>query len=140
VSREPGSRAREVTPIVLAIGLVLAVNVVAFGILWDALYSSEAGISENATQILTTAFGGIIGVLGATLGYKQGTDRADALNDAENQGGAGSAPAARPRGTTMSTTTPDPQDPATDPDRDIDAQPQDPDATQPQSPDTKPQR
>lgn len=69
-------RARELTPIILAIGLATAVNIITLASLWDALNSDGPGLSENATQVLTTAFGGIIGVLGATLGYKQGTNHA----------------------------------------------------------------
>ncbi len=43
--------------------------------LYDAIFSSESGLSENATQILTLAFGGIIGLLGSYVGYKTGQGR-----------------------------------------------------------------
>lgn len=58
--------------IVLAVGLCMAINFVCFAVLWDALRSDTPGLSENATQILTTAFGGIIGVLGSYIGYRAG--------------------------------------------------------------------
>jgi predicted PurR-regulated permease PerM len=61
---------------VLAIGLVVAVNCVTFAVLYDAIISSASGLSENATQVLTTAFGGIIGVLGAFIGFKAGRSSA----------------------------------------------------------------
>jgi hypothetical protein len=41
-------------------------------VLYDAIRSEGPGLSENATQILTGAFGGIIGVLGSYLGYRAG--------------------------------------------------------------------
>jgi hypothetical protein len=54
-----------------------ALNVLTFGVLYDALFSSTSGLSENATQILTGWGGGIIGILGAVFGYRAGqaTDR-----------------------------------------------------------------
>jgi hypothetical protein len=130
----PTPAARELTPIILSIGLVFAINVVAFGVLWDALTSQESGLSENATQILTTAFGGIIGVLGSALGYRQASNRADELDARDDErADAGSVSAGTTRGRTMSTQTPEPRDPATDPDRNLQDQPQDPDAPAPGS-------
>ena len=65
--------ARSVVAIVLAAGLSVAVICITVAILWEAVFSTgSAGISENATQILTTAFGGIIGVLGSYIGFKSG--------------------------------------------------------------------
>ena len=61
---------------ILAIGLATAINAITFAVLYDAIFSSESGLSENATQILTTAFGGIIGVLGSYIGYRAGVSRA----------------------------------------------------------------
>ena len=65
-----GARGRNWVAIILAIGLATAVNCFAFAVLYDAIFSSGPGLSENATQVLTTAFGGIIGVLGAYTGAK----------------------------------------------------------------------
>lgn len=67
------ARLKDWVAITLAVGLATAINCMTFGILYDAIHSSEPGISENATQILTTAFGGIIGVLGSYIGFKAGT-------------------------------------------------------------------
>jgi hypothetical protein len=43
----------------------------------DALWGDEPGLSENATQILTGWGGGIIGVIGALVGYKAGETKRD---------------------------------------------------------------
>lgn len=59
--------------IILALGLATAINCITFAVLWDALRSDTPGLSENATQILTTAFGGILGVVGSYIGYRAGT-------------------------------------------------------------------
>ena len=80
---------RDAIALVLAIGLVTALNVICVAILYDALRDpAEAGISENATQILTGWGGGIIGILGAVFGYKAG-----------QQAGATDEPADRGQGT-----------------------------------------
>jgi len=57
---------------ILAVGLSLAVLCVTVGVLYDAIVSAGPGLSDNATQVLTTAFGGIIGVLGSYVGYQAG--------------------------------------------------------------------
>lgn len=60
-------------PLILAVGLATALNVIVAAILYDAIQNpSSAGISENATQILTGWGGGIIGILGAVFGYRVG--------------------------------------------------------------------
>lgn len=59
--------------LVLTIGLCTAINTITFAVLWDALFSSDSGLSENATQILVAAFGGMIGVIGSYIGYRAGT-------------------------------------------------------------------
>jgi hypothetical protein len=66
-AREQG---RQWVGIILAIGLALAVLCVTVGVLYDAIVSAGPGLSDNATQVLTTAFGGIIGVLGSYIGYE----------------------------------------------------------------------
>ena len=77
MSRRP---ARDWVAIILAAGLALAVNLITAAVLYDAVFSEGPGLSENATQIITGAFGGIIGVLGAYLG----------LRSSSRQDGAGS--------------------------------------------------
>jgi hypothetical protein len=67
---------RDLVAFVLALGLAVAVNVVAIGIAVVALQNSGnvfpvtggGGLPENLTQILTLVFGGIIGVLGSYIG------------------------------------------------------------------------
>ena len=62
--------------IVLAIGISVALNIVTVAILWAAYHrlgvDPDSGLSENGTQLLTGAFGGIIGVLGSYIGYMTG--------------------------------------------------------------------
>lgn len=58
--------------LVLAIGVSLAVIIFTLAILYDALFSRAAGLSENATQVLTGAFGAIIGALAVYLGGRRG--------------------------------------------------------------------
>ena len=66
----------ETVAILLAIGIATALNAITFAVLYAALFGHSdvpGGLSENATQILTGWGGGIIGVLGAYVGYKAGT-------------------------------------------------------------------
>jgi len=69
------SRDLGIVAILLALGIVLALNAITAAVLWAALFHQSdvnGGISENATQVLTGWGGGIIGVLGAYVGYKAG--------------------------------------------------------------------
>jgi hypothetical protein len=66
------SRATDWVAIILAVGLILALNLITAGVLYDAIFSAGPGLSENATQILTLAFGGIVGILGSYVGYRVG--------------------------------------------------------------------
>jgi hypothetical protein len=56
-------------------------NVITMAILWAAWarlgVDPDSGISENGTQLLTGAFGGIIGALSAYLGYTLGKKNSD---------------------------------------------------------------
>lgn len=61
-----------IVAIVLAVGFATAINCFTFAVLYDSIHSDQPGLSENATQILTTAFGGIIGVLGGYMGFRAG--------------------------------------------------------------------
>jgi hypothetical protein len=63
---------RDLIGLVLAIGLCTSMNVFTFAVLYDAVASKGPGLSENATQILTGWGGGIVGILGALLGYRTG--------------------------------------------------------------------
>lgn len=74
-------RGRDTIAIILAIGLATATNCITFAVLYDAIVSQESGLSENATQILTAVFGGIIGVLGSYLGYRVGARERDRSDD-----------------------------------------------------------
>jgi len=78
---EDTDRGRTIVVVILAIGLATAVNLITFATLYIAVFHVSdvpQGLSENATQILTGAFGGIIGVLGSYIGYRAGQQQADA--------------------------------------------------------------
>jgi hypothetical protein len=63
-----------IVAVVLAVGLAVALNLFTFAVLYEALFhTSESGVSENATQILTGWGGGIVGIIGAYVGYQAGT-------------------------------------------------------------------
>jgi hypothetical protein len=66
------ARGHSLVAVILAIGLATAINFITVAVLYDAIFSEGPGLSENATQIITTAFGGIIGVLGSYIGYRAG--------------------------------------------------------------------
>lgn len=67
------TRGRDWVAVILAVGLATAINCLTFAVLYGAIFRTDsAGLSENATQILTTAFGGIIGVLGSYIGFRAG--------------------------------------------------------------------
>jgi hypothetical protein len=72
VPGDDGRRGVDVVALVLAVGLVAAVAMLTLGVLWDAITSEGPGLSDNATQILVAAFGGLIGVLGTYIGYQIG--------------------------------------------------------------------
>lgn len=57
--------------LILAISLGLAFNIFCLAVLYTAV-TSDAPLSENATQVLTGWGGGIIGILGAYVGYRIG--------------------------------------------------------------------
>lgn len=97
MKREPATDRHFWVAVILAVGIATAVNLITVAVLYDAIFSQGPGLSENATQILTTAFGGIIGVLGSYIGYRAGRDvseRRDELAAALN--GAPPTPSPRP--------------------------------------------
>lgn len=65
VSRRDGAT----VALVLAVGICTALNMFTLAVLLDALFSEGPGLSENATQILTGWGGGIVGIIGAVVGY-----------------------------------------------------------------------
>jgi hypothetical protein len=67
------AKLRAVAVVVLAVGIAAALIIVTVSILYDAKRShAAAGLSNNATQVLLSVFSGIIGVLGAYVGFKAG--------------------------------------------------------------------
>jgi hypothetical protein len=73
---------RDWVAILLAVGIAAALNLITFGVVYDAITSEGPGLSSNATQVLVMGFGGIIGVLGSYVGFKAGQryDGTDADN------------------------------------------------------------
>jgi hypothetical protein len=65
---DPSQRGRTLVAVVLAGAVALGLVFFTVAVLWDALKSPSPGLSENATQILSGAFGGIIGALAVYLG------------------------------------------------------------------------
>jgi hypothetical protein len=57
--------------VILAVSLAVAFNMFTLAVLWTAI-ENDAPLSENATQVLTGWGGGIIGILGAYIGYRIG--------------------------------------------------------------------
>jgi len=62
----------DVVAVILAAGMALALNLFTAATLYDALVSPLPGVSENATQILSGWGGGILGIIGAVVGYGAG--------------------------------------------------------------------
>lgn len=96
---------RDWVAVILAVGLATAVNLLLFGVTYDALRSDTPGISENATQVIIAAFTGITGVLGGYIGGRA-AERAQREREDET-GGAGRPPAP---GSSASTDTGPPPD------------------------------
>lgn len=79
--------ARDWIAFTLAVGLCTALNMITVAILYDAINDpAQAGISENAVQILTGWGGGIIGILGAVFGYRAGENARNSRDDAGRHG------------------------------------------------------
>jgi hypothetical protein len=82
--------------VILATGMAIALNIMTFAALWVALSPHDPNfiprLGENATQVLTGWGGGIMGVLGAYIGYAFG-NKAQGSNSGEQ--GSGVAPPAR---------------------------------------------
>lgn len=60
--------------LLLAGGLALSIVLLTVGVVWTAVRhgNTAATLTENETQVLISAFGGIFGILGAYLGYRAG--------------------------------------------------------------------
>lgn len=81
LGRPKEAHGKDWVALTLAIGISTAVNVITFAVLYDAIMSEGPGLSENATQVLVAAFGGMIGVIGSYVGYRAGSIDQQRLND-----------------------------------------------------------
>lgn len=74
-------RGADVVAAILAVGLSLTVVLILVATIVQILNNSpdtpEIQLSENATQILIAAIGGIVGVLGGYVGYRMHSHRDD---------------------------------------------------------------
>jgi hypothetical protein len=73
---DPAQRGRTLVAVILASSVACGLVFFTLAVLWDALKSPSPGLSENATQVLSGAFGGIIGALAVYLGGR-GSRRPD---------------------------------------------------------------
>jgi hypothetical protein len=64
---------RDRVALILALGTAISFVLIAAGSVLVAL--QDRPLSENATQLLVAAFGGMIGVLGSYLGFRAGLAR-----------------------------------------------------------------
>ena len=65
-------RVTDAVAVILAVGICTALNVFTIAVLTDAVFSAAPGLSENSTQILNSWGTGIIGIIGAVVGYRAG--------------------------------------------------------------------
>lgn len=78
------ARGDHIVAIILAVGMVAAINIFTFAAVYSALISDDP-LSENATQILTGWGGGVIGVIGAIVGYTAGHNEARGVTAEDDQ-------------------------------------------------------
>ena len=81
---DPGPRPRRGRPnrggarpvaLVLAIAVGIALDVLAVTVVVAVITDDPIHITENAAQLLSAVFGGVVAALAAYLGYHAGTDR-----------------------------------------------------------------
>jgi hypothetical protein len=56
--------------VIVAVGLSTALNVITAAVLFYAFYNHNHNLSDNAVQLLTGWGGGMIGIVGAYIGYR----------------------------------------------------------------------
>jgi hypothetical protein len=64
---------RDTVALIIAVAIGTAMNCFTFAVLYDAITSQGPGLSANAAQVLTGWGGGMIGLLGAYIGFKAGS-------------------------------------------------------------------
>jgi len=68
----------DIVAIILSAGMVLALNIFIIAAAVEAYANAitlPIGLSDNATQVMTGWGGGIIGVIGALVGFRVGKSR-----------------------------------------------------------------
>jgi hypothetical protein len=72
----PAGRGAFIVAVVLSVGMCVALNVFTAAAVVAAFTGDPVrGLSENGTQILAAWGGGILGVIGAAVGYQVGATR-----------------------------------------------------------------
>jgi hypothetical protein len=64
----------DLVAVILALCVTISIISLTVGVVWSAIKNGDtaATLTENETQVLISAFGGIFGILGAYIGYKLG--------------------------------------------------------------------
>lgn len=61
----------DIAIIILAVGFAFSLLIVTVAVFYDSVVSpASAGLSDNATLVLTGWGGGVVGILGGYVGYK----------------------------------------------------------------------
>ena len=55
--------------LVIALGLAIAVDLICFAAVWSAI-ATDTALSDNATQVIGAAIGGLVGILGGYVGFR----------------------------------------------------------------------
>ena len=73
----PAGHGALIVAVVLSVGIATALNVFTAAAVVASFVGGDptAGLSENGTQILAAWGGGILGVIGAAVGYQVGATR-----------------------------------------------------------------
>ena len=74
MNKKKGLGAGDWVAVILSLGVAVSMIILITGVVWGAIKhgSTAATLTENETQVLIAAFGGIFGILGAYLGFRAG--------------------------------------------------------------------
>jgi hypothetical protein len=70
---------------IIAIGLATALNLITLAVLIYAFYNPNHVLSDNAVNLLTGWGGGMVGIVGAYVGYKAGRIDQDQTNNERDE-------------------------------------------------------
>ena len=78
--------------IILAIGLALALDLLVAGVLYEAITGDGDPLSDRGAQAISAIFGGVLGILGAFLGYRAGRREPEQPSSPQAERGQASSP------------------------------------------------